>query len=95
MTRYNLAISFFLKDMVKKSHPIEFDKELKTWFLEIDDELPEDLEKYREMFVDISYEERNEYKAQFNSLRWDRNEKSWKCSKEDFEKIDTYRQNKI
>ena len=93
MPRYNLAISFFLKDKVKKSHPIEFDKELKTWYIECEGELPEDLQKYREKFVDISYEDRNEYKAQFNSLRWDRIEKSWKCSAEEFDKIELYREN--
>lgn len=90
MTRHNLAIEYSMKDKIKEKHPIKFDFEQKLWFYEGD--LPEDLMKYRQMSVDIKYDDRDEYKAKFKSLFWDRSEKSWKCSTEDFEKIEIYRQ---
>ena len=91
MNKQNLAIPFSLKDEVKKSHPIKFDGGLKTWYIEYPDKLPDDLVKYIETYVDVQYEEREEYKAKFKSLQWDGQAKSWKCSREDAEKIEAYK----
>ena len=95
MTRYNLAVSYFLKDKLREKFKISWDGLRKNWYFETDGELPEGLLKYQETEVDISYKDRNEYKAQFNSLRFDRDLKSWVCSLEDFEKIQKYREEQL
>lgn len=93
MPRTNLAIPFFLKDKLKP-HGIKWDITSKTWYWEEkkeDDEMPDILSKYIETDVDITYEEKDEYKAQFTSLRFDRPRKTWVCSAEDYNRICEYR----
>ena len=92
MTRYNLAIPFYLKDKLK-TFKTKWDMVNKTWYWEGDKLIPE-LEKYEESIVDIEYDEKDEYKALFTSLKFDKNIKSWKCSREDLSKIEKYRKSK-
>lgn len=89
--RYNLAIPYAAKDIVKETYPIRFDPEQKSWYYECKGELPKDMIKYKECLVDIKYDEKDDYKAKFSSLRWNSKEKSWVCSAEDFEKIQKYK----
>jgi hypothetical protein len=89
MTRVNLAIPFFKKDKLKQFKP-KWDITLKTWYFE-GDNMPDELKPYIEQIVDVSYEDKDEYKALFPSMKFDKNEKSWKCSTEDYEKIMKYR----
>lgn len=93
MTRINLVIPFSLKNQVKEQHPkIRWDMNKKTWFYNNENnDMPEDLKKYTEMSVKIKYEDREEYKNLFNSLKWCQEEKTWKCSFDDFLKIQKYR----
>ena len=91
MRRHNLTIAYLLKDEIKQKHPIKFDGEARTWYINCQGNLPDDLVKYAETFVDVKYEEREEYKLKFDSLQWDKHAKSWKCSAEDADNIESYR----
>jgi hypothetical protein len=87
MTRYNLCIPYALKDELKNSHKLKFDMDKKIWYILSNDDLPEDLKKYKQMFVDIDYDDKDIMKKKYKSLRFDFLEKSWYCSLEDFLKM--------
>ncbi len=70
MSRYNLCIPYSEKDEVKKNHKIRFDPVKKLWFILSNEPLPEDLNKYKQTYVDIAYEDKDLMKTRFKSLRY-------------------------
>ena len=87
MPRYDLCIPFSEKDELKRAHKIRFDTDKKLWFFLANTELPEGLKKYKKMYVDVSYDDKDIMKKKYKSLKFDFDEKSWYCSLEDFEKM--------
>jgi hypothetical protein len=87
MFKQDLVIPFSMKDILKKNHPIKFDLNRKIWYIFCNDDLPEDLKKYKRMNVEIDYNDKEIMKKRFDSLRYDFNQQSWFCSLEDFEKM--------
>ena len=90
--RFDLIIPYKLKDEIKKNHKIRWDAENKNWFIEVKNkgDLPEELTKYLEEWVDIEYDRKDEFKEKFTSLSWSPIQKKWRCSAEDFIKIEKY-----
>jgi hypothetical protein len=76
-----------MKDELKKKHKIKYDTDKKIWYILSNDDLPEDLNKYKKMFVDVDYNDKDIMKKKYQSLRFDFVEKSWYCSLEDFESM--------
>lgn len=87
MSRCDLCIPFSEKDELKKTHKIKFDTDKKIWYIFCNEDLPDDLKKYKRMNVDIDYNDKDIMKKRFNSLRFDFIQKNWYCSLEDFEKM--------
>ena len=87
MPRQDLCIPFNQKDQLKEQYKLRFDLDKKLWYTLCNDDLPEDLKKYKKMYVDIDYEDKDIMKAKYKSLRFDFLEKSWFCSMEDFLKM--------
>ena len=87
MSRQELCIPYIEKDEIKKLHQIKFDPEKKIWYILCNSDLPEDLKKYKKMFVDVDYDDKIIMKKKYRSLRFDFVEKSWYCSLEDFMKM--------
>ena len=81
--RFNLLVPFEKKEDVKKEFKIKWDMDNKIWYY-IGNELPEALEKYREMVVDVPYEDKDLFKKRFKSMRWNKDDKIWTMSKEEF-----------
>ncbi len=78
------------KDKVKENHKIRFDSVNKIWFI-VSDELHEN--KYKKVYVDISYEDKDIYKKKCKSLGFDFKLKSWYCSMEEFMKNSGLKEN--
>ena len=88
MPRYNLCIPYSEKDELKKNHKIMFDNDKKLWYIMSNsDTIPEDLKKYKQMYVDVAYEDKDIMKKRYKSLKFDFDEKSWYCSLEDFQSM--------
>ena len=87
MPRHDLCIPYSEKDELKKSHKIRFDPEKKIWYILCNKELPDGLKKYKKMYVEVDYDDKDIMKKKYKSLRFDFDEKSWYCSLEDFEKM--------
>lgn len=85
--RCDLCIPFAEKDEVKKNHKIRYDPEKKLWYILCNAELPEDLKKYKKVYVDVAYDDKDIMKKKYQSLKFDFDEKSWYCSLEDFMKM--------
>jgi hypothetical protein len=83
--RYNLLIPFDKKDEVKKSFGIKWDNDKKTWYYICNGELPEGLDKYTEMVVDVRYEDKDLFKKRFKTMRWNNIDKYWTMSKEEYD----------
>ena len=49
--------------------------------------LQKKLKPYVDFFVDVEYDEKDEMKEKYKSLRWNRTFKSWLVVEEDFEKM--------
>lgn len=86
----NLCVPYALKDKVKEKHPIKWNTELKTWYYE--GELPKELDKYIETYVDIEYSEKDELKTMLPTLSFDKEKKQWRCGKKDADKLLRFRQ---
>ena len=81
--RTYLLVPFDLKDELKKEG-IKWDAEKKLWFCL---KITETLKPYVASFVDVEYDEKDEMKAKYKSLRWNGAFKSWLVIGEDFEKM--------
>ena len=81
--RTYLLVPFDLKDELKKEG-IKWDAEKKLWFCL---KITETLKPYVASFVDVEYDEKDEMKAKYKSLRWNGAFKSWLVVQEDFEKM--------
>lgn len=89
MPRFDLCIPYSEKDELKNAHKLRFDMDKKIWYVlcNSDADLPDDLKKYKKMFVDIDYDDKDIMKKKYKSLRFDFLEKCWYCSLEDFLKM--------
>lgn len=81
--RTYLLVPFDLKDELKKEG-IKWNNDKKLWYCI---EITEKLKPYVCFFVDIEYDEKDEMKAKYKSLKWNGILKSWLVIKEDFEKM--------
>jgi len=82
---HDLYIPFNVKDEVKKlGHKIKFNGETKLW--QFDGDLPADLQKYQLKKVAIPYDVKDHFKKKY-SMTWDKIDKVWMCSSEDYDKI--------
>ena len=89
MNIIDLSIPYNKKDELKPLG-IKWNNDKRIWYFECTDEmkdLPEELDGYRSVHVDVSYDDKDVYKSQFPSMSFDRENKSWKMSKDDFEKM--------
>lgn len=81
--RYNLLVPFDKKEDLKTEFKIKWDAEKKIWYY-MGNQLPEGLEKYEEMVVDVSYDDKDLFKKRFKTMRWNKDNKVWTMSKEEF-----------
>jgi hypothetical protein len=78
-----LLIPFEAKDELKKLYNIKWDTEKKLWFI---GELVDGLKPYTIKDIFVKYEDKDEYKANLPSMKWDATRKRWTCSLKDYEK---------
>lgn len=83
LRRTNLLIPFDKKEEVKKQFNIRWDMDKKLWYF-MGNELPESLEKYQEMIVDVKYEDKDLFKKRFKTMRWNKDDKIWTMSREEY-----------
>ena len=81
--RTYLLVPFNLKDELKKEG-IKWDANKKLWYSL---EITETLKPYVLFFVDVEYDEKDEMKEKYKSLKWNGTLKSWLVNGEDFEKM--------
>jgi len=81
--RTYILAPFDLKDELKKEG-IKWDAEKKLWYSL---EITEKLKPFVAFFVDVKYDEKDEMKEKYKSLKWNPSFKSWLVLKEDFEKM--------
>jgi len=81
--RTYLLVPFDLKDELKKEG-IKWDNEKKLWYCI---ETTETLKPYVAFVVDVEYDEKDEMKKKYKSLKWNSSFKSWLVLGEDFEKM--------
>ena len=81
--RTYLLVPFDLKDELKKEG-IKWDAEKKLWYCL---KITETLKPYVGFFVDVEYDEKDEMKEKYKSLKWNGALKSWLVLGEDFEKM--------
>lgn len=79
-----LSIPFDKKDELKPLK-IKWNAGQKSWFFQ-GGELPQELEKYKSIYVDIPYDDKEIFKSKFPSMSFDKERKSWKMSMEDYAK---------
>lgn len=79
-----LLVPFDLKDELKKTEKISWDADKKLWYCL---KITEALKRYVAFFVDVEYDEKDEMKAKYKSLRWNSSLKSWLVNEEDFQKM--------
>ena len=82
--RHNLLIPFEEKEEVKKKFGIKWDNDNKVWYYVCNGDLPEGLDMYREMIVDVKYEDKDLFKKRFKTMRWNKVDKIWTMSKKEF-----------
>ena len=82
MCVFDLTIPYNKKDELKPLK-IKWNTERKTWYFD-GDELPEELKPYASKYVDISYEDKDLYKAKYPSMSFDGIKKMWRMSMEDY-----------
>ena len=85
-----LLIPFEAKDELKKLYNIKWDTEKKLWFIgelvEANEVLAKQLKPYTIKDIFVKYEDKDEYKANLPSMKWDATRKRWTCSLKDYEK---------
>lgn len=79
-----------MKDELKKTYKIKWDADKKLWYYE-GEKIIDGLKKYTIKKIDIDYDDKDEYKLNYKSLKWDAKIKTWLCSLEDYNKIYTIR----
>ena len=82
--RIYLLVPFDLKDELKKTEKILWDTKKRLWYCL---KITETLKPYVAFFVDVEYDEKDEMKEKYKSLRWNRTFKSSLVVEEDFEKM--------
>ena len=80
--RFNLCVPFSEKDSAKQFKP-KWDDKLKSWYY-VGESLPEGLKKYIQKDVFIEYDEKDECKKLFPSMKWNAFDKNWSVSLEDY-----------
>lgn len=76
----------FEKNAEVKKLGARWDADNKYWYYpSIDGELPADLKEYKAYKVKISYDDKEFFRAQLPSMKFDKNIKSWFVNKEDYE----------
>lgn len=76
-----LCVPYCEKDEVKKNGA-KWDGKAKRWF--VLDKIPDGLKDYEACEIDIKYEDKEIFKSKLKSLFWDKDLKTWFCSKKDF-----------
>lgn len=90
--RFNLCVPFAERSKVKQLDA-KWDASLKTWFFEGEgEELPEGLKKYEERDILIEYDEKDECKKLFPSMKWDIENKIWCVSQDEYTKCLEWRE---
>jgi hypothetical protein len=83
--KHILLVPFEDKDNAKLMG-CKWDSLNKTWYF-IGDYLPEELKKYKAYPVHVEYEDKDIFKSQYKSLRWNANKKNWLCNETDYRAI--------
>lgn len=81
MTQIYLLVPFEIKDKIKETESISWDKERKLWYCEV---LTKGLEQYEMNCIDLHYLDRDIWKPKLKSLKWLKDTKKWVVNKEDF-----------
>jgi len=84
MVNIYVVAPYELKDDIKTQKG-RWDPERRMWYFI--DRIPNEFKKYEMMYVDIPYSEKDEYKENHKSLRWEPESRKWICSLEDFNLI--------
>ena len=72
------------KDELKALYKIKWDTQSKLWYA---DEMVEALEPYKIMKIQVEYDDKDDYKLRYKSMRWQTTDKTWTCSYEDYIKF--------
>ena len=78
-----LCVPYICKEEVKQNGG-KWDAEIRRWYIE--GNIPDELIKYTPKKIVIDYEDIEIQKTRFKSLFWNKNEKFWYCSEEEYEK---------
>lgn len=76
-----LLIPFEKKDELKKLHKIKWDADLKLWYVP---EYNENLKSYTIKEIQVDYEDKDIMKSKYKSMRWNKADKFWTCSYDDY-----------
>jgi hypothetical protein len=65
-----------------------WDTENKYWYYpSINGKLPEELEKYKLEYIQIDYDDKEYFKNDLKSMKWDKVKKLWMVNTEDYNKF--------
>ena len=76
-----LLVPFEIKDNLKKTEKISWDKDEKLWYCET---LTNGLEKYELKYINIEYKDKDLWKTKLKSMKWLKDEKIWGISVDDY-----------
>ena len=79
-----LLVPYEKKDELKALYKIKWDTQAKLWYTY---EMVEALEPYKIMKIQVEYEDKDDYKLRYKSMRWQTTDKTWTCSYEDYIKV--------
>ena len=76
-----LLVPYEKKDELKTLYKIKWDIKTKLWYI---GEMVEGLEPYKIMKIQVEYDDKDDYKLRYKSMRWQTTDKTWTCSYEDY-----------
>ncbi len=76
-----LLVPFEIKDNLKETEKISWDKDEKLWYCET---LTKGLEKYELKYIDIEYKDKDLWKTKLKSMKWIPIPKKWAVNKDDY-----------